>query len=190
MSIDQERRDFFRIEDEVTMQLTPQSAPLGDDTSPVDQLDSSLPEEFIILNQLRKLDNDSVQLMRSIQDKHRDIAQYFKTQNDKFELLSRYIANQLKDNFKLHQVNISGSGLKFHDSKEYPVNSNWHLKLLLYPDCYGFYCQTKVIQCEPKNKGFDVTLEFTNINTHDQDELVKHITRLQSQKLRKERLGH
>ncbi len=167
------------------MQLSP-----ADETA--DASISALPEEFEILNQLRRLDQDNVQVLRIIQDKNRDIAHYLKVQNEKLDILSRYIANQLKDSFQQQKVNISGNGLKFFSRDTFALNSDWHLKILLFPDCYGFYCQAKVVNVEQHgdNDENEIALEFTTIEQHDQDALIKHITRLQSKRLRQQRLDN
>ncbi len=181
MSSETERREFFRIDDEITMQLSPANGS-------ADASIKTLPEEFEILNQLRRLDQDNVQVLRIIQDKHRDIAHYLKVQNEKLDILSRYIANQLKDSFQQEKVNISGNGLKFYSNKNYVLDSDWHLKILLFPDCYGFYCQAKVVNVDKQGDQNEIALEFTTIEQHDQDALIKHITRLQSKRLRQQRL--
>ncbi len=188
MSQNNERRDFFRIEDEVSMELTPYH---GDDALPsLAQLNENLPESFLTLNQLRKLDNDNKQLLRNIQDKHRDIAQYLKVQNDKLEIFARLIISQLSGGFVNRVVNISGNGLAFDYEQELAVDTLCVLTLMLQPDCYGFACIAKVIKCEADKGRYRIALEFKDIKTADQDELVRHITRLQSQQLRKERLGY
>ncbi|WMS88051.1 PilZ domain-containing protein [Pleionea litopenaei] len=179
----EERRDFFRIEDTVTMQLAPVIA--GDSGEP------KLPDVFLTLNQLRRLDSENSQLLRLIQDKHRDVARYLSMQNEKFELLSQMLVKQLESSFSKYNVNISGSGLKLSLEQPAEIGSEWHLTILLYPDCFGFYTKGKVSQCdqEPETGNYQIAFEFTELKQHDQDELVKHITKMQSKQLRKERLG-
>ncbi|WP_144394326.1 PilZ domain-containing protein [Pleionea sediminis] len=183
MSQNEERREFFRIDDCVTMQLIPFNASDGKEVK-------ALPEEFEILNQLRKVELESAQTFRAIQEKHRDIAHYLKVQNEKFDILANYIANQLKGSFEQEKVNISGNGLQFTSPKPYPINSRWHLKLLLFPDCYGLYCEAKVVKCDPVKDAHKIAIEFRNLHERDQDALIKHITKLQSKKLRQQRLSN
>ncbi len=186
MTLDNEKREFYRIEDEITMELTPVE---GDNPGELLTLArEELPEAIQTLRQLRQLDSESQQLLRLIQDKHREVAAYLKIQNKKIDVLARAIASQLKGNFQQHQVNISGNGLRFNSQNPMIMDSQWQLRIVLYPDCVGFVCLAKVISCEPASVGFDIALEFTDILQQDQDALVKHITQLQSEQLRKERL--
>jgi hypothetical protein len=181
-----EKREFYRIDDEITMEFTPASS---DDVSEALSLARALmPEAFQTLSQLRQIDGESQQLMQLIQNKHREIAAYLKIQNKKINLLAKTIASQLKGDFKHYQVNISGKGLRFVHSTALPVDSLWQLRILLFPDCVGLACIAKVIACEPVSKGYQVVFEFTDILQQDQDALIKHITQLQSEQLRKERL--
>ncbi|NVJ62095.1 MAG: PilZ domain-containing protein [Gammaproteobacteria bacterium] len=180
-SDNQERRDFFRIDDVVTMELSPIES--GDFDA------ADLPTAFKLLHEIRKIDGENAALLLNIQEKYRDLANYLRSQNEKLDTIARHFIDQLGGNFKRQEVNISGGGLKFESQTEYPVGSMWHLKLMLYPDCYGFYCTTKVVQSDKNGDRYTIGLEFEEINTHDQDELVKHITKLQSKQLRQERLG-
>ncbi len=186
MSLDNEKREFYRIEDEVTMELTPVAD--GESSELLSNAREELPEAIQTLRQLRQLDSESQQLLRLIQDKHREVAAYLKVQNKKIDVLARAVASQLKGNFQQHRVNISGNGLKFNSQQPMVMDSVWRLRILLFPDCVGFVCLAKVVSCEPAAKGFEVALEFCDILQQDQDALVKHITQLQSEQLRKERL--
>jgi len=181
-----ERREFYRIEDQVTLAYQPCDLP--DDPSSLEQLQNQLPKEFETLNAIRQLDHENTQLLRTIQDKSRDVAHYLKVQNQKFDILTRYLIEQLQDNYQPLNVNISGNGVKFTSIESLNEGSLWQLTLMIYPVCYAILCLGKVAKCEPQGKQFEIAMEFAQIKESDQDELVKHITRLQSIQLRKERL--
>jgi hypothetical protein len=187
MTPSDEKREFYRIDDEITMEFAPvEELPSAESQS---LLKTQLPEAFRALSQLRQFDSESQQLMQLIANKHRDIAAYLKIQNKKIDLLARTLASQLKGNFKQYKVNISGKGLRFIHTEALPEDSLWQLRILLFPDCVGLECIARVISCEAVEQGYQIVFEFSDIQQQDQDALIKHITQLQSEQLRKERLN-
>ncbi|NVK86898.1 MAG: PilZ domain-containing protein [Gammaproteobacteria bacterium] len=182
MTKQQERRDFFRIDDVIRLQLSA--------VKPGNASETGLPPALATLNQLRRLDSENAQVLRQINDKHRDIARYLTLQNEKFEMLAQLLVDQLNIDFNEVAANISGSGFKITLEQAPSEGSEWHIRVLLLPDCFSFYCRGKVSQCEAiAGNRFEVAYEFTEIDSGDQDELVKYITKKQSKQLRAQRLG-
>ncbi|MEE4245461.1 MAG: PilZ domain-containing protein [Kangiellaceae bacterium] len=177
-----DRREFFRIEDTVTIELTR----LEHNSSSEQQAKlKDLPQSFQLLNQLHQLDSDNYQLIRAISDKHRDIAEMLRIQNKKIELIGQFVSQQTNQDFNKLSANISGSGISFLSEHSYTEQSRWVLKILLSPENYGFACFARVVESKPVNKLFEVSFEFEDISQRDQDHIVKHITRLQSEQIRK-----
>ena len=185
MSPSNDRREFFRIDDQVSFKLAPIVE--GQD-SPADSAFESMSAELATLNELRRLESHHATLFLTLSEKFPTIAQYLKAQNEKIDTLARYLVTKFGDEFNLQPVNISAKGLRFFSDQDLAVNSHWHIALLLFPEYFSLQCECKVVANQQENNFYRISLEFIDISEGSQDELVKHITQLQSRQLREARL--
>ncbi|WP_253041932.1 PilZ domain-containing protein [Pleionea sp. CnH1-48] len=187
MAQEQERRDFYRIDDEISLQIFPVDAAAGQPKR--QSFDDQMPPEFQMLRELRQLDSENAQTLSSIFEKNRSVGHYLKMQNEKIELIARYIVKHHGQSLKTTKVNISGGGIRFRHPEALAEKSHLGLKIVLFPECFSFSSLAEVVSCQSDNGSFLIATEFRDIDHHDQDELIKHITRLQSRQLRAQRLG-
>ncbi len=84
---------------------------------------------------------------------------------------------------ELAKVNLSGSGIRFFSTQEFPVNSYLALRLILRP-FIPMQAVGKIIRIEPAQQddesGFDIAVEFSQIAPDDREAIIRHVLRSQA----------
>src|SRR5690606_33076352 len=109
----EDRREYYRIEDVVALQILPsEEAP----TAP----GSGSSQLFDLLGELHQLDFEAQYLLRQIAEGNRTLANYLKVQNKRIDLLGQALAQGLlKDIGPVRPVILSEGGISFTRSEEH-----------------------------------------------------------------------
>jgi len=182
---DADRREYFRISDTVALQIDL----VRDATKPVTPPPELAPGHQL-LRELQLIDHDSTVLLRSIQDKSRDIGQYFKLINRKIELTARfYVLQQAALHYQTQEVMLSGSGLGFRFDRALPLASLVDLHFILLHDVMAISCRARITRCESGPNVFYLGSEFTEIGDSDRDAIVRHTLHVEAARRRESNDG-
>lgn len=98
--------------------------------------------------------------------------------------------------YDLKQVNISACGLAFASNEPLQAGAMLQLDLLLQPGDSHVVAMAKVVACEKlEDAGHDaegkwfLRLDFVELNANDQELLIQHVVKRQSNQLRERRAG-
>lgn len=175
-----DRRDYFRIDDTIALRIDPVSDASQPLRPPVE-----LAAGHQLLRELQLIDSDSAALLRSIQDKSRDLGQYFKLINRKIELTARfYVLQQAANHYQSHEVILSGSGLGFSHDRALALASLVDLHFILLHTATAVSCRAKILRCEHINGVYYLGSEFTEINDSDRDAIVRHALHVEAARRR------
>ncbi|HBC56514.1 MAG TPA: hypothetical protein DCZ03_05050 [Gammaproteobacteria bacterium] len=180
-----ERRDFYRIQDKIglTYQTVTEQQFLSREYLKYDESDA-----FTLLSELNKLDNENYIHLRNLSHHHREIAEYFDVINRKIRLLARAIVNEDEKflHSPTHDVNISAGGLSFPSTESLEVNTLLDMRIVLFPTLLGIRTLGKIIHVAPStaSEPNSVAVHFIEIAESDQQALVKHVLRKQSEELK------
>ena len=83
-----EKRDFFRINQDVLFEVHLVDSYAADNSAPESHFDDS--PALTLLNQLRKIDKDNQQILGLIKDKNRLLTDYLQSLNNKIDLVTRF----------------------------------------------------------------------------------------------------
>lgn len=186
-----ERRDYFRIRDEVQLRYTciDQSSALA----------SRIPPEFrddigySLVRELQLIDRDHALLLRAIAEENRDLESYLKAINRKIELIASMIASEHEtlDHKEQQVVSLSEGGLSFRAKKELPHDGHLALQLTLLPSHMTLVLFGRVINCSTiegdPNNGFSVAVSFINLSEEDRQTLARHVMQLQLARRRQDK---
>ena len=184
---DEERRRFFRIEDEICLDISIVSEQEYKDApqelSKVKNSAFALSASFATINQAH------LPMMNSIRMSYPEIAQYLDLMNKKLDNLSQHILDEeLPCSDKNKQiVNISASGIAFESTNNYPLNQPLMLRLVILPEKIGIEVFGRVINSQTIEDSADKTLisvDFEHIREDDQEILIKHNLNKQMHELR------
>jgi len=185
-----ERRNFFRVDDSVSMgyQIVSQ------EDIPDRIEDMEVEGNFTVMSGIASINQNMAGIMHRIEDQDQDVAAYLKAINNKIDILGRALL--ASDNGLTEQpaqpVNLSASGLAFYTSVQLDAGMFLELKLLLMPSFTGIITFGEVVGSDPVDEpvnGFDylTRVNFMHMQEKDRDLLIRHIIKRQSEALRRRR---
>ncbi len=183
MNEEQERRRFFRIDDELVLSYRLVS---NDETNIAGRMKD--PENTLVslASELEKMNEVSRIHLRQVEKESPEAARYFSFIEEKINLLAHHMLRESDELFMetARPVNLSGSGVSFASDSELSVNSCIELKFILSPSLAKITSLAKVVSCRPNGEKFTIAAEFTRLNDSDRDLLVRHVVKKQMNDIR------
>ncbi|MGR8940083.1 MAG: PilZ domain-containing protein [Gammaproteobacteria bacterium] len=188
MPVTEERRRFFRIDDEVDLyyRKIAQQAACGASHITENVLTTdALPQIMEAVS--AELDG----LLKRIEKTQPDIANCLKLLNYKLDMLNECVWRQyelVKEKNSYH-VNLSASGLAFGSEQAFNEGDYLELKILLPTSRALVTTCCKVIQCRhnPANDQrypYVVSVDYVNMKEEDRELLIKHVIKRQLAQIR------
>ena len=178
---EEERREYYRIDDMIALQIKSLSAPEA--ASKEVLLDDS--PLFNLLSELHLSEFEAQHLLRQLSEKDRTLAAVLKVQNKRLDLLSQIMAQSLRDELGAPQpVIISEGGIDFQNPAPLTIGAYLAIKLVLMPQALGLLLRARVTHCAPKGDGFEVGTEFISIPDTQRQLLARYILQKQAQQRR------
>lgn len=177
----EERRNFFRIEDEIILQVREITS---------DQLpnEEELPDSFSLPSKLEQLTVETSSISRKIPSEYADVLEYLKILEQKIDLIAQAFLINECDFVKrpTQNITLSASGLSFDSEIEVKPGQLMELTMMLPPMLIGIVTYGRVIHCEAvkSHSLFNIGVEFLGLNKNDNELLVRYIVKKQSQQLR------
>lgn len=173
-----ERREYFRVEDRARFRyrvVEPQS--IG--TAPADShFDDA--ELFWLMRELRTIDRENHNVLRSLAEQNRELGSYLRTINRKFELLASAIVSLDPDRADqtLQDISLSEGGMSFLAEPKLPIGAALALELTLLPAQIGVACYGEVIanRDEPPAR---TVIRFVQLGEADRQLIARHILQVQ-----------
>jgi len=173
-----ERRDFFRIEDRIGLEIRKLApgTPLDADAFDGDHLES-LKAEF------RRLDQDVKSQLASLAEKDRLLTGLIKSLNGKLDTLARIMAfeqNPLQPE-DWQDVTLSEGGLSFSSSTPaWQAGDLLAVRMTLPPELFQPRATARVLEVHPDaSGGARVHTEFVRIDDSERQQIARHVMRWQ-----------
>jgi len=180
----QERRGFFRIDDNVALsyRLVPSSV-VSEEGAPLRMADG-FPAS--LANELEHMKEVSRIHLRHVEKELPEVARYLAHLDNKIDLLAQHIVMDSDDLFvkSTQAVNISGSGISFVADGALNIGDFVELRFVLRPSLANIRTYSKVVSCLPGNGRFKVAVEFTYLGDDDRDLLIRHVVKKQMNDIR------
>lgn len=173
-----ERRDFFRIEDRIGLEIRKLSP-------------SASPEEGVFDNghleslraEFRRLDQDVKSQLGSLAERDRLLSGLIKSLNGKLDTLARIMAfeqNPLQPE-DWQDVTLSEGGLAFSSSTPaWQIGDQLAIRMTLPPELFQPRATAMVLDVQPDNTGGTrVHTTFTHIQDSDRQQIARHVMRWQ-----------
>lgn len=173
-----ERREFFRIDDRIGLEVRPLAEP---DQAAQDDFDLSPRETFTA--DYRRLDAEFRNLMASLAERDRLVTGLLKTLNSKLDLLARIIAfeqNPLQPE-DWQQVTLSEGGLSFLRAQpDLKVGDKLAVRMTLPPEMFQPEAVAHVLELQPVSTGGCwIHTEFVELEDSDRQQIARHVMRWQ-----------
>lgn len=181
-----DRRDFFRLEDEVHLVCHPiEKHMLSDDPYGTQY---NLPKQAILISQLQAIDNDAQALLTQITDSNRAVGGYLKAIDHKIECIAKHLISDYDEQTLTKEtVDLSEGGISFFHKSALEIDSYIHLTLMLFPSYTTIAAISQVKSSEESEATtgqYRIGTEFIALIEQDRKRLTKHIRRKQSLELR------
>ncbi|MFV3405882.1 PilZ domain-containing protein [Pseudomonas sp. NY15463] len=179
---EEDRREYYRIEDRIALQISPLSAAEALETELL-QDDSPL---FNLLSELHLSDFESQHLLRQLSEKDRTLAAFLRAQNKRLDLLSSVVAHTLIGEIGAPvPVIISEGGIEFAQTRSIAPGTRVKVKMVLMPRAHGLLLRGKVTHCDARADGrFEVGTEFIDMTDAQRQLLARYILQRQQQQRR------
>ena len=181
-----DRRDFFRLEDEVHLAKLPIEKHMLSDDPYAPQF--NLPKQAILISQLQAIDNDAQPLLTQISDTNRALGNYLRALDQKIECLAKHLVSDFDDKLMQKEtVDLSEGGVAYYHDRALPLGSFVHLTLMLFPSYVTIAAIGEVKSCELEedlSNRYRLGVEFNVLLEQDRKRLTRHIRRKQSLELR------
>lgn len=180
-----ERRDFFRIDDDIYLDIkviSEEEYKLAPETlNNLQNSSFSLSADFATLN------NNIHPILNNIRQLNPDVAEYLEALNTKIDNLSQTIlCNSGEfDESKIINANISASGIQYKTAQNLKIHDKVKLELVLLPEKIGLLIFGKVVNIKDTTDNENNTcIEFEYLRPEDQELMIKHNLNKQMSALR------
>lgn len=195
MTKTEDRRGFFRIDDEVNLFYKKIDEKLV--TEP-HHVSGNILNSCSLSTALEMVSQEAALLLRRIEKNLPDVADYLRVIDSKIDLLGQAIMMQglqFKEN-ETRNVNISASGIAFNCEEALKENDYLEIKMLLI-SCmavivtYGRVVYCKNSQANDSRYPYFVGINFINMKDEDREMLIKYVVKEQLQQIRdKKKIGN
>ncbi len=182
---EEDRREYYRIDDRIALEISPLSAA---DAAGTDLLQDASPL-FNLLSELHLSEFESQHLLRQLSDSDRTLGNFLKAQNKRIDLLSQVVAQTILGHIGEPQpVVLSEGGVEFMQPQAIAPGTRLSVKMALMPQALGLLLRAKVTHCDAKASGqFEIGTEFDAISDAQRQLLARYILQKQAAQRRKER---
>ncbi|MCW8935947.1 MAG: PilZ domain-containing protein [Gammaproteobacteria bacterium] len=178
-----ERRDFFRIDDEIYLDF---EAISEDEYADAPNTLKDLHENaFSLSADFATLNNKTHPLLNNIKQLHPDIGEYLEVLNSKIDSLSQQMLydNSSFDQDKVNPANLSASGIQFSSSDNFETGQAIKLELVLLPEKIGVLVFGRVVKSSKNH----LSVMFEYMRPEDQELMIKHNLNKQMTDLREKK---
>ncbi|MBN2886303.1 MAG: PilZ domain-containing protein, partial [Chromatiaceae bacterium] len=182
---DQERRRYFRIDDEVALTLKP--VPAEEEARAVERFQDAS-QHFGLLNDLRAVRTEHLPLRRQLQHRHGAMMSYIGVLERQLELLAMALdAHWNGPQLPNALVNLSAQGLRCNSELALTPGDLVEIWLMLFPEHSRIYALGRVVSVEETGENGDgIAIDFAHLREADQEAIAQHVHQLQIQRLRAE----
>lgn len=179
---EEDRREYYRIEDSIALEISPLGAAEALET---DLLQDASPL-FNLLSELHLADFESQHLMRQLSEKDRTLAAFLRVQNKRLDLLSAVMAQALLGEIRQPQpVILSEGGIEFAQATPIATDTRVAVKMVLMPRALGLLLRARVTHCDQRPDGlYEVGTEFIDMTDAQRQLLARYILQRQQQQRR------
>ncbi len=192
MNNTEDRRRFFRINDEVNLfyKVVDEQTMIA-----ASEVTEDLLSNTSLVTAMNVLDQEARLVLHRIEKKEPEIAEYLRIQDAKINLLTQDLTRYDKDVSESvsRNANISASGLAFESDNAIEVGEILEIKLLL-SSCFAVIAIFgRVVYCRKSKDNtdsmpFQIGLDYVNLKDQDREVLIKHVVKRQMQQIREQKV--
>ncbi len=187
-----ERREFFRIDDEVLLKVSPITE--ADVEAIAARINDRMPDRFTVAANFAVSSRQMSRVLHGFSSDTPEIGRYLKMVDQKLNHLARLfvLEEAARGDFLPLHVNLSAGGLVFPSPIEHVPGTLLEMSMVLHPSTTGILSMSRVVYCERQVESagaypWQIAVEYSHIREADRDLLVSHIMNRETELLRRQR---
>lgn len=178
VSSELERREYFRVDDQIILRYRVVAPDAINNTLAERHFDNA--DVFALLRELRQIDQENHNVLRSIAETNRELGIYLKSLNRKIDLITGALAvmDEAQQLQSPQPVSISETSLSFYAETELTVGTFVALELILLPQHTGLAIYGEVT-AKRDNLERHVVVSFLRLRDSDRQLLARHVLQVQ-----------
>lgn len=184
-----ERREYFRIADEIALDYRPISEDEADQL--LERMRSRLVDRFTAASSFAATTRQMAHVIHKVQTDSPELARCLQAIDHKLNMIAQlFVSEEMGLNEQpTREVNLSAGGVAFRAQHEIRVGSMLELRMVLFPSLVGILTISRVIHCVRENNGnsqfpWQVAVEYEHLREADRELLVRHIMSKETEQLR------
>ncbi|HED19312.1 MAG TPA: hypothetical protein ENI74_07415 [Gammaproteobacteria bacterium] len=192
--MDDERREYFRIEDEIALDYRLINEDEADQLQ--EKIQSRQVDRFTAASSFAATTRQITHVMHKVQTQSPELARCLQAIDQKLNMIAQmFVSEEIALNEQpSREVNLSAGGVAFRAQHEIAMDCPLELRMVLFPSLVGILTVSRVIHCErvdDNNRQFpwQVAVVYEHLRETDREHLVRHIMAKETQQLRGEHSG-
>ncbi|VAW72914.1 hypothetical protein MNBD_GAMMA13-206 [hydrothermal vent metagenome] len=189
---DDERREFFRIEDEVALDYRVIQESEVDRL--LERIQSRLVDRFTAASSFAATTRQMAHVIHKVQTDTPELARCLQAIDQKLNMIAQlFVTEEMETSEQAtREVSLSAGGIAFRAQHEIKTDTLLELRMVLFPALAGILTVSRVIHCshaEDDNVRFpwQVAVEYEHLREIDRELLVRHIMTKETEQLRTQR---
>jgi len=189
-----ERREYFRIDDEIALDYRLISDDEVDRLA--ERIQSRQVDRFTAASSFAATTRQMTHVMHKVQSESAELARCLQALDQKLNMVAQlFVTEEMELNEQpTREVNLSAGGVAFRAQHEIGMDSLLELRMVLFPSLVGILTVSRVIHCERANDDdrhfpWQIAVVYEHLRESDREHLVRHIMAKETQQLRGERSG-
>lgn len=181
-----QKRDYFRINQDVIFDFKPVDSYSADNHQAETEFEDAV--SLNLLDELRRLDQNSVQTLRALTEKNRLLGDYLQTLSIKIDLIARHALFTRDPHAQAQRttrINLSEDGLAFICERALYKDSYIAVRMIFLPSYSPVTTFAKVLRCQPKDNEYNVAVKFHRLADAERQELSRQIMKAQTKSRKK-----
>jgi hypothetical protein len=184
----EERRQFFRVDDEVNLVYTK-----IDEKQVIEgtYVSENILGNWPLSSALEMVAQESTLLLHKISKFNPDVADYLKIIDNKIELIAQALVMQSGEftNNNTRNANLSATGIAFESDEAFQNGDFLEIKILLVSSMAVVVAFGKVVYCKSSQSEsgrfpYTIGVDYVSIKDQDRELLIKHVVKKQLQQIR------
>lgn len=187
-----ERREYFRIADEIVLDYRPIGAEEVDKL--IDSMRSRLVDRFTAAASFAATSRQMAHLIHKLQAESPELARCLQAIDQKLNTISQlFVSEEMGLNDRpTREVTLSAGGMSFRAAEEIGVGSMLELRMVLLPSLVGILTVSRVVHCNKTGDAdaslpWEVAVEYEHLRESDRELLVRHVMARETEQLRAQR---
>jgi len=187
-----ERREYFRIADEIALDYRL----ISDDEVDrlVERIKSRQVDRFTAASSFAATTRQMTHVMHKVQSESAELARCLQAIDQKLNMVAQlFVTEEMELNEQpTREVNLSAGGVAFRAQHEIGMDSLLELRMVLFPSLVGILTVSRVIHCARANDDdrqfpWQIAVVYEHLRESDREHLVRHIMAKETEQLRGER---